>query len=66
MSRQISTTIFLDQCHDIVLFCRKKVLSSDFLYVSTLTSLSQHFLVNLSHIMSRQSYEMSRQSSFLA
>ena len=47
-------------------FVSIKFLSFDFLYVSTLTSLSQHFSINLSHIMSQQSCEMSRQSSFLA
>ena len=66
MSRQSSTAIRLDQCCDIKLFFHDKILSSIFLYVSTHTSLSQHLLVNLSHIMSRQSCEMSRQSSFLA
>ena len=58
--------IFSSLCRDIVVFCQNKVLSSDFLYVSTLTSLLKHFSVNLSHIMLRQSCEMSRQSSFLA
>ena len=61
-----STAICLDQCRDIQILCRNKVLSSDFLYVLTLTSLSQHLSVNFSHIMPRQSCEMSRQTSFLA
>ena len=61
-----SIAIFLDQCRDIQILYHDKVLSSDFLYVSTLTSLSQHLLVNFSHVMLRQSCEMSRKTLFLA
>ena len=46
----------------IKIHCRDIVLSSDFHYVATFISLLQHFSVNPSHIMSRQSCEMSRQS----
>ena len=42
MSRQSSTAICLDQCRNRKIFCRDKVLSPVFLYVSTLISLSQH------------------------
>ena len=47
MSRQSSSSICFDQCHDIVMGCRNKVLSSDFPYILTLTSLLQHLSVNL-------------------
>ena len=59
-----STAICLDQCHDIQILFHDKVLSSDFLYVSTLTYLSQHLSVSFSNIMSRQSCEISQQTSF--
>ena len=51
----------LRQCRNIKIHCRDIVLSSDFHYVATFISLLQPFLVNPSHIMSRQSFEMSRQ-----
>ena len=38
-----------------------RLLSSDSHYVATLTSLLQHLSFSSSHIMSRQSCEMSRQ-----
>ena len=52
----------LRQCHDIKLLCQDIVLSSDFHYAATFISLLQHFSFNPSHIMSRQSCEISRQS----
>ena len=54
-----------NHCHDRKIHYHDKVLSFDYYYVATFTSLSQHLSFNISHFVLRQSCEMSRQSSLL-
>ena len=54
-----------NHCRNKKIHCCDKVLSLDYYYVATFTSLSQHLSFNLSHFVPQQSFEIFRRSSLL-